>query len=231
MSNELKATPGQLAELKLLVPGIEKRINEFQMDTLATNLDHVMFRDVQVRAFLAHMVQAARATEHDLVDVVRAINMARIGPAMQAQMFAQIGSNGYAIQPIFCENKPAYAYTIGLSNEVGFELFAHAGGDPSLLATVVRHYAELAKRHEHIEHERNDSAAMRHRPKQGVRTLAVPVETLVAKQDFLRQTFGEPVKRVYQILIADADNRLPGESGYDKEAWPQPRLPRPILGD
>jgi hypothetical protein len=231
MSSELKATPGQLAELKLLVPGIEKRINEFQMDTLATNLDHIVMRDVTVRVFLAHLVSVARATEHDLVDVVRNINMAKLGPKMQAQMFEQIALHGYVVQPIFCADKPAYAYTIGLTNEIGFELFAHAGSDPSLLANVVRHYAELAKRHEHIEHERNDAAAMRHRPKQGVRTLAVPVEALVAKQEFLRQTVGEPVKRVYQILIADADNRLPGESGYDKEAWPQPRLPRPILGD
>lgn len=228
MTNELKATPGQLAELKLLVPGIERRINEFQMDTLACNMDFIMFRDVDVRAFLAHSVKVARATEHDLVDVVRKINFARLGPIMEAQKFAAIEEHGYSVQPILAGDKPAYAYTIGLTGLVGFELFANAGSDPGILAHVVSHYAELAKRHEHIEHERNDAAAMRNRPKQGIRTLAVPVEPMVAKQVFLKQTFGEEPKRVYQILIADSDNRLPGESGYDSTNWPQPRLPRPL---
>jgi len=231
MSKELQATPGQLAELKLIVPGIERRINESQMDTLACNLDFIVANNTPVREHLAYMVRVARATEHDLVDVVRTINFARLGPIMEARKFAAIESQGYAIQPIMASvYKPAYAYTIGLSGVVGFELFAHAGGDAALLASVVQHYAELAKQHEHIEHERNDTASMRNRPKQGVRTLAVPVEVLVAKQDFLMQTFGDPIKRVYQILIADADNRLPGECGYDNAAWPQPRLPRPILG-
>lgn len=228
MSKQLEATPGQLAELKLLVPGIERRINEFQMDTLACNLDFIMFRDVDVRAFLAHSVKVARATQHDLVDVVRKINFAKLGPKMEAQKFAAIESEGYAVQPILAGDKPAYAYTIGLTGLVGFELFAHAGSDPNILAHIVRHYAELAKRHEHIEHERNDAARLRGFPRMGVRTQAVPVEVMVAKQDFLKQTFGEEPKRVYQILIADCNNRMPDESGYLFVAWPQPRLPRPL---
>jgi hypothetical protein len=229
MSDELKATPAQIAEVKLLVPGIANRINEFQLDTIAANLDFIMFKDVTVRKFLPHMVQAARATTHDLVDVVRKINFAKLGPKILEQRQLAIDTVGYAIQPVFAsEHKAAFAYTIGLADRVGFELMATAGSDPHLLMHIVGQYAELAKAHEHIEHERNDTAAMADRPKQGVRTKAIAVEPLVVRQEYAHGLPAD-VKRVYQILIADKNNIFPDEQGYDRE-WSQPRLPRPLLG-
>lgn len=228
MSKELKATPAQLAEVKLLMPQIAERINEYQLDTIACNLDHVLFMDVTVRQFLPHMTRTARASSHDLVDLVRSINFATLGPAIQKQIDTAIETVGYAVQPVFASEsgKPSFAYTIGLSMSVGFELIVVAGSDVDLLQAVINQYADLALKHENIELERNDLLKMRSHQKQGVRTKCIPVEPLVVKQEHMRATRGE-VNRVYQILIADKHNLFPDESGYD-HGYPQPYFPRPM---
>jgi hypothetical protein len=228
MSSELKATPAQLAEVKLLMPQIDKRINEFQLDVIASSLDHVLFRNVTVREYLPFMTKVARATTDDLVNLVRTINFAKLGPAIQQQIDTAIDLVGYAVQPVFAskEGDPSYAYTIGLNLRVGFELIIVAGFDVELLQTVINKYAALALNHEHIELERNDLLHMRRNEKYGVRTKCIPVEPMVVKQSHMRAIRGE-VKRVYQILIADKNNIFPNESGYDQE-WRQPYFPRPL---
>ncbi len=228
MANELHATPAQLAEVKLLVPQIAERINEFQLDTIATNLDFLMAPDASVRDYLQLLVNAGAATTDELVSIVRTVRMTQMRPSMDAVVNAAIAQYGYAVQRVFAhEDQPAFAYSIGLTGAVGFELLALAGQDPDLLAHVVGAYAELAKAHERIEQERNDVIEMASTPGYGVRTKCILVEAQVATGEFVKQTRGE-VKRVYQILIADKNNLLPDEQGYSK-SWPQPQLPRPLV--
>lgn len=224
---ELTATPAQLAEVKLLVPQIDQRINAFQLDTIASNLDFLLNPDVTVRQYLHLLVSSGTASADELVDIVRTVRMTQRRPGMDAAVDRAIEQNGYAVQSVFAQDdKPAFAYTIGLTAEVGFELMALAGHDHELLAHVVGSYADLAKAHEPMKQERNDVIEMAATPGYGVRTKCIPIEARVATADFVKQTRGDVV-RVYQILIADKNNLFPGEQGYSK-TWPQPRLPRPL---
>lgn len=224
---ELTATPAQLAEVKLLVPQIAQRINEFQLDTIASNMDFLITPEVNVRQYLHLLVNSGTASADELVDIVRTVRMTQLRPRMDAAVDHAIEQHGYAVQSVFTQdNKPAFAYTIGLTEEVGFELMALAGHDHDLLAHVVGSYADLAKAHAHIEMERNDIIKMAATPGYGVRTKCIPIDARVATADFVKQTRGD-VKRVYQILIGDRNNLFPGEQGYSKTR-PQPILPRPL---
>lgn len=225
---ELTATPAQLAEVKLLVPQIDQRINAFQLDTIASNMDFLLTPDVTVRQYLHLLVSSGTTSADELVEIVRTVRMTQLRPRMDAAVDRAIEQHGYAVQSVFAQDdKPAFAYTIGLTEEVGFELMALAGYDHELLAHLVGSYADLAKAHEHIEQERNDVIEMAATPGYGVRTKCIPVEARVATADFVKQTRGDVV-RVYQILIADKNNLFPDEQGYSK-TWPQPRLPRPLV--
>lgn len=211
-----EATPGQLAELKLLVPKIADHINAAQMSTLAAHMDFVLSDLLSVREYLKVMVAHGSVSEDLLVDLVRTIRKELLKPSMEAEIDQSIAMHGYAPRAVFSSGDgPAFAYTIGFTGTVGFELLALAGQNTDLLAYVLQVYAHLAKSGENIELERNDIVASAVRPNQGLRTKCIPVDAQRATQDYVCNVRGE-VKRVYQILIADKNNLLPDEQGYDQ---------------
>jgi hypothetical protein len=213
---------GQLAEIKLLVPGIADLINEAQLATLATNLTREDDAGTTLRQVLEVMVKAQAVTEEHLVDLVRYVNFQRLGPMLKQQEQLAIATQGFALQGVFStkEGETDRAYTIGLSIRTGFEVFAMAGNDVNLLQAMVASYAKLALDGQDIEVPRNDLGGMRHQPNYGVRTVAVPVTDPEAIQRYLPGQ-PHPVTKVYQILIADKNNLLPNEQGYDTD-WVQP---------
>lgn len=225
MIPELEATPGQLAELKLLVPKIATMINEFQMITIASSLDAELASGYVVRDHLAALVHADKVSEDSLVDVVRGIRIPLLRPSREAAIDKNIAEQGYASQPVLAsEDQPAFAYSIGLTGSVGFELLVVAGQSHELVLHVLNAYAEIAKRGENIELERDDVLELR--SGKGCRTKCISIEPLVATENFITQTRGE-VKRVYQVLVADKNNVFPRSAGYDL-SFSQPYLPRPL---
>jgi hypothetical protein len=234
MSMVNTATAAQLAELKLSVPRIGDRLNEDQLDTLATNLDliiRVSVTDTEVKEYalrdlLRKMVADEADSYNNLIDLVRHINFKSLGPMIDKQIEMAIALAGFAIQPVFSmgDGTPSYAYTMGLNFRTGIELLAVAGEDARLLQYVVGRYAKLALAKEDLLKERNDVLKMSTHVGYGVRTKCVPVAASFALENYMHGKRGE-VTQVYQIIIADKNNLFPDESGYDV-GWNQPRLPR-----
>ncbi|MFK3607868.1 hypothetical protein PVE_R2G0549 [Pseudomonas veronii 1YdBTEX2] len=226
MSDLPDATPSQIAALKLQVPGIANLINEFQMSTLAANMTFELAPSVTVGAHLSQLVVDGLVTEENLVDIVRVIRISLLGPSMAAEIDRVIQEQGYAVKPVFGgDDSPSFAYSVGLTGTVGFELVSMAGMDHELNAYMVNAYSELAKAGELIENERSDLVELSSVPGQGLRTKCVQVDAAVAMAEHVCDVRGE-VKRIYQVLIADKHNLFPGEEGYE-EAFLQPRLPAP----
>lgn len=226
MTDLPEATPAQIAALKLQVPGISNRINHFQMSTLAANMTFELAPSVTVGSYLNQLVQDGLVTEENLVDVVRAIRISLLGPSMAAEIDGAIGAQGYAVKPVFGgDDSPSFAYSVGLTGTVGFELISMAGMDHQLNAYMVNAYAELAKAGEVIEQERTDLVELSSVPGQGLRTKCVPVDATAAMETHVCDARGE-VERVYQVLVADKYNRFPDEEGYD-QAFLQPCFPAP----
>jgi hypothetical protein len=224
MSNLPEATPAQIAALKLQVPGIADLINDFQMSTLAANMNFELAATVTVRFHLNQLVQDGHVTEESLVDVVRAIRISLLAPSMAAEIDGAIGVQGYAVKAVFGgEDAPSFAYSVGLTGTVGFELISMAGMDHQLNSYMVNAYAELAKAGEVIEYERADLVELSSLPGQGLRTKCVPVDASAAMEMHVCEVRGE-VTRIYQVLVADKHNRFPDEEGYEK-AFLQPRFP------
>ncbi|MCU9527480.1 DUF4262 domain-containing protein [Pseudomonas mosselii] len=222
-----EATPAQLAQLKLLVPNVASIINEFQMSTIAANLSFKLTPQMTVLEYLQAMVQARKVTEDNLVDVVRTVRITLLRPSWEAGVDQSIAERGYAYRAVHAsEEAPAFAYTVGLTSTAGYELLAHAALPPEILVYVLEVYAALAKQGSNLELERDDILQSNATPDAGLRTKCVPIEPLVATQAHLCHVRGE-VKRVYQIIIADKQNRFPNEDGYDR-SFHQPCLPRPF---
>ena len=224
MTDLPEATPAQIAALKLQVPGIANHINDFQMSTLAANMTFELAPSVTVGFRLNQLVQDGQVTEENLVDVVRAIRIPLLAPSMAAQIDGAIGAQGYAVKSIFGgDDSPSFAYSVGLTGTVGFELISMAGMDHQLNAYMVNAYAELAKAGEVIEEERTDLVELSSTPGQGLRTKCVPVNVSAAMETHVCDVRGE-VERIYQVLVADKHNLLPDEEGYE-QAFLQPCFP------
>ncbi|WP_439126216.1 MAG: DUF4262 domain-containing protein (plasmid) [Pseudomonas rhizophila] len=226
MTDLPEATPAQIAALKLQVPDIANHINDFQISTLAANMTFELAPSVTVGFHLNELVQDGQVTEENLVAVVRAIRISLLGPSMAAQIDGAIGAQGYAVKSVFAgDDSPSFAYSVGLTGTVGFELISMAGMDHQLNAYMVSEYAELAKAGEVIEDERSDLVELSSLPGHGLRTKCVPVNASAAMETHICEVRGE-VERVYQILVADKHNLFPDEEGYE-QAFLQPCLPAP----
>lgn len=215
---EIKATEEQLAELNNILPGAVFILNEYQIDTLATNLDQSFVLsdsvNIKVRDLIELMVEAGDGNRENLTRLVVNINREKL----RAMVDEKIAKYGYTKQGVFpSEESPGFCYTVGYSQTSGLEFIACAGTNVEHLAEVVDTYVDLHKKGEDITKERDDCLMFRQGGHlRGLRTKAVKVNADEARVDHICQTRGPEVFDVYQILIADKNNLLPDEQDYDK---------------
>ena len=74
MPNSVKPSQALLVETMQLLPNIEKRITEAELEIIANSLDTVLFRDMTVRQYLPYMEKVARASRYDLLDLIRKLS-------------------------------------------------------------------------------------------------------------------------------------------------------------
>lgn len=132
-----------------------------------------------------------------------------------------IAEYGFAIQGVFHPGtvKPSYLYTVGLTDTLGAEVIVVAEADIMALHPLINSAVQQAIAND-------DSEFMQ---EYGVGTLIDGVTPM--KADFVEvtnhpaiphlvvQRVGD-VKRVFQLSLADENNLLPGEEGYNEE-WVQ----------
>lgn len=218
---EPNATPGQIATVKLLVPGIDKMLNEFQISTLAENLEFNLTPTqdytVLVKDALKGMVVKGEATQKNLTDIIISINI----PKMNAFFDQKIEEIGWAIQGVGADkNFPSYGYTVGMCKTFGIELIFVGPLSFNAIQDIINRYGDLIK-HKKIPLDellkpREDVLA--NMGKAGKRYLSKLVKTNAEKvrYNYIRNKRGEDFE-VYQILIQDANNKFPGEEGYNED--------------
>jgi hypothetical protein len=213
------ATPAQIATLKLMVPNIDQLLNEFQMETLATNLDTNLLPDerepVLLKEVLPGMYRQGDATTEKLTELVVMINI----PKVHNRFDEMIAKHGWAFMGVGGDRdwSPSI-YTIGLCKEYGLELLFIAPLNMTILQQVTTSYVNLIRDQkvpvEELLKPRSDILNGA-----GGRTFLaklVKVNREKATENYVRVTRGEGFD-VYQIVIQDANNKFPGEEGYNED--------------
>lgn len=217
---EPNATPGQIATVKLLVPGIDKMLNEFQINTLAENLEFNLTpkRDytILVKDALKGLVVDGMADQKNLTDIIIAINI----PKMQDFFDKKIEEVGWAIQGVGAdENFPTFGYTVGMCKSFGIELIFIGPLSFRAIEDIINRYGDLIK-HKKIpldELLKPREDVLSNMGKAGARYLSklVKANAEKARYNYMNNRRGEDFD-VYQILIQDVNNKFPGEEGYDE---------------
>lgn len=160
----------------------------------------------------------------DSPQAVEDLRMTVVKSTMKAQENGWIAERGYAINSFFSTTEGVnFAYTVGLTARAGLEVISLAHLDLGILAGVVTKVADsYITELPHITPgiyegwmASTDGKQLRFQ----VNDVAIsPVLT-----EYILNTRGT-VRRVLQVLIADKNNILPTEPGYDTEGFPQPVL-------
>ncbi len=211
-------TQQELDELKAIVPDIGELVNEFQRATLATNLNFIL-GNKSVREWLKRHREVGICNNHSLVDMVRAIRMDAVKAMVEQATQEAIKKQGWAIQGVFSNdpNDHSFAYSIGAKDILGVEVFIHACMDTKVLGYFVNEVLErLREGEDHAAIETSKGAKCTvgdgQQPSR-LRVIKVPGEAALKANIFRLNP--EVPEVVYQILLADANNALPGEGNYD----------------
>lgn len=133
-----------------------------------------------------------------------------------------IATEGYTTQNVF-DNETGinYTYSVGLTDKAGFEVIAIAAIDNNILQGLVcKVAASYTTEHPNIV-PGIYTGWMKNQNGDEMRFELVEVVAGQVLGKFVNNTRGV-VKRVMQLLIADKNNILPLESGYDTEGFKQP---------
>lgn len=222
MSTESKRVTEQISHLKALIPEIVFLLNPEQLKILATNMDFMLqinrgpaVSELSVKDTLLMLKTGQLINKENLVKIIIQINLPKVR-SMQNDM---IDKYGYYVQGVGVggPNEPNFAYTVGLSKTTGFELIAMTGGLENL-NMLVNEYSQVAMRKEDITQENTSVFQVLIKGKQvPLRTKAVKVDTFEACKEHIRFRISDDPFDVYQIYIADHNNILPDEPGYDVE--------------
>lgn len=131
---------------------------------------------------------------------------------------------GYSVETVDRRNQIPYAFSVGLSNRVGYELILSYPGSPSQLEAVVEMVSRSAidgvGARQLIPYEvaTLPSIAVNGEPLRFViNKKAEPGRVVRHKAPVMasRRYVQYKPKHIYQILIGDENNLLPGEDGYE----------------
>lgn len=136
---------------------------------------------------------------------------------------------GYSVEIVDRRNQIPYAFSVGLSNRIGYELILSYPGDPSQLEAVVEMVSRTAivgvgtRRLIPNEVATLPDISVKGEPLRFViNKKTEPGRVVRHKAPVMssRRYVQRKPKHIYQILIGDENNLLPGEDGYN-EAFTQ----------
>lgn len=213
-------TEQELNELKAIVPNIDELVNEAQRDTIATNLDFTLGNN-PIRKWLKSHRELDICNNGSLVELVRHIRMDAVKAMVEQATQEAIEKQGWAIQAVFANDPKnlSFAYSTGAKDILGVEVFMRACTDTRVLGYLVNEVLERLREGESFTAIETSNGAKcvvgdGHQPS---RVCVIEVAGIDAyNADIFRLNTGIPEK-VYQVLLADANNVLPGEDGYDPE--------------
>lgn len=200
-------------------PDIAEYINPYQIITIAGHLD------VQLNLGTVHQLLEALANQerpepeimtNALSELAIAINI----PMMEEEQARIIAEHGYAISPV-SGDKGNFAFTISGETAFGFDLLCVQGrADPDLICSLLGCVIALIQEGQQVLEITDVIARMKDDTEMRYRLIeADPVAAVSA----LGSMGGlESGKRLIQLIVADLNNLLPGEEGYDDEHFHQP---------
>jgi hypothetical protein len=200
-------------------PDISDYINPYQINTIAGHLD------VQLNLGTVHQLLEALANQERpapeimtaaLTELAISINI----PMMEEEQKRIIAEHGYAISPVSTD-KANFAFTISGESAFGTELLCVQGrADPDLICSLmgcvialIQEGAEVLSITDTIA-TMKDGAVMRYKL-----IKADPILAIAELGEMGTLKTGTPL---VQLVVADTDNRLPGEEGYDEVNFYQP---------
>lgn len=194
----------------------ELGFNEYQIETLGHAHQHPEFSAVIDTALSLHESGAGDsvAVTDTLMEIIVVTNTARL----KVEHEQRVAQGGFTVQGVHTE--VSYAYTVGLTSLCGLELIVRCHADAQTLGAVVNVVAERLKTQPlpetvfELEEFHIGGKPMRVKLMvcEDVPKLIESVATGLGNPEYMAL----PPEHVYQILIADAGNLLPGEDGYNQ---------------
>lgn len=138
---------------------------------------------------------------------------------------ADFKKRGYSVECVSRKNRIPYVFSVGLSNRVGYELILSYPGNPTVMEDVVEHVCEAAvvgvgkaqlvpDKVSTIPDINVNGEPLRFviRKKEEANRVIRHKAPVMASRRYVQQ---KP-NQVYQILMGDCNNLLPGEDGYEE---------------
>lgn len=164
--------------------------------------------------FMAEKMNSAKAVEE--------LRFTIAASQIRAKENALIKEHGFTTMNVFDnETDMNFSHTVGLTAHAGFEVIAMATLPTDILHRLVLKVGESYVNNATKIEEGIHVGWMKNQSGEPMRFEMVEVSAGQVVGKLIHNTRGE-VKRVMQILIADKNNILPLESGYDSEGFKQP---------
>ncbi len=131
----------------------------------------------------------------------------------------KIETFGYAVIGVFDDEQPTnpnFCYTVGLCEDLGFELITIGNFNIDIMHTIINEQAiELIQSNESpLEKGIFGGALLKNGSE--LRCKYIDVTDVKGIDDMVTHTYNDMPKKIYQLLFADQNNILPGEECYDK---------------
>jgi hypothetical protein len=218
-NGERMPTVAALEFVQKVFPNIADFIDPYQIATIASHLDMVLTLGS------VHELLTALATQecpnpqimtNALSELVIAINL----PLMEEEQKRIIAEHGYAISPV-CGEKANYAFTLSGDTAFGTELLCVQGkADPDLICSLMGCVIALIQEGKQVLEIDDTIATM----KDGsvMRYLLIKADPILAIAELGELGSIKAGSPLVQLVVADINNLLPGEEGYDSVNFYQP---------
>ena len=213
------ATPNK-AGLEFILnrfPNIADFADHYQLLTLISNLD---FETPLGPVHLILEEFGQRSGEPGVVQALKELTLAVTLPTMKEERDRIIAEHGYAISPVVDE-KANYAFTISGDTAFGTELLCVQGkADPVLICSLLGCVIALIQEGKQVLEINDTIATMKDGTE--MRYRLVKAEPILALGELGELGSIKADTALVQLVVADINNLLPGEEGYDSENFYQP---------
>lgn len=200
-------------------PDIADYINPYQIATIASHLDAVIDLG-PVHAVLEQLAGQERPEPEIMTNALSELVIAINIPLAKEEQDRIIAEHGYAISPVVDE-KANYAFTISGDTAFGTELLCVQGkADPDLICSLLGCVIALIQEGKQVLEINDTIATMKDGTE--MRYRLVKAEPILALGELGELGSIKADTALVQLVVADINNLLPGEEGYDSENFYQP---------
>lgn len=200
-------------------PDIADYINPYQILTIAGNLDAVIDLG-PVHEVLGRLAGQERPEAEIMTNALSELVISINIPLAEEEQERIIAEHGYAIAPI-SDQKANYAFTISGETAFGTELLCVQGrADPDLICSLMGCVISLIQEGKPVLEINDTIATMKDGTE--MRYRLVKADPVLALTELGELSKFKPDTQLVQLVVADTNNLLPGEEGYDNVNFYQP---------